>query len=229
MLPLVPYLAVASSILILAGCLVRATRFFAPWEPDVQGPVIGYPRLFRFIGLAGGAMPLVALVIAVFAPLENPGDVAAFVGIVALFTLLAALTILESGMRIVLADSFVWSFAAWRGVRSMPWSSVQGVSYWPRAGWLVLRGTDGTVVRLAAPLTSAWEVVNELRRRLPPELLVEAEQEIRRVMELRARYTSSPLSGDIASQQEPDAQWPPNRPGPPSHPEDNAGASINGS
>lgn len=94
-------------------------------------------------------IPLGITVLMFFQPPKDNGDVAAIIGIYALFAFLAAPLLWESlRFRLVADDEGLACRSPWRGTEYVAWDELEEVSYSLGNAWYVLHAIDGYKFRV---------------------------------------------------------------------------------
>jgi hypothetical protein len=101
-----------------------------------------------------------------------------FVGVFLLSTVIMVREFTE--VRARWSAGVLTSITPWRRERSIRWDRVASVKFSRAASWFVVRGADGTVIRLPTLLGGLRCLVEEMRWRCPPPVQGRIEDEIRR-------------------------------------------------
>lgn len=146
----------------LIGVIVNAVMRYlqrggmeqAELDTDSGHATLAYGPVFKFfcwffvgvgilIGWLGAALPRL---------LDKPplagDDFWGVLGMFLGFTLVGAILVYESGMKIVLDGEKIVAHSPWRGKVQIQWNAVESVRYSQANQWFVVRGRLGTVIRV---------------------------------------------------------------------------------
>jgi hypothetical protein len=94
----------------------------------------------------------------------------------AVVALCAAMVLEFTGVRAEWTDSELTFTSPWGGTRQLRWSEVTEIHYSAAAGRFILRGQNGTKVRLGLFMGGITDLLDDLKRRASPPLVAQVEQ-----------------------------------------------------
>lgn len=161
---------------VVLSLLQRAGRSsVAGLDPADGARVARYPlatRILAWFLIAGGA----ALCFVAMKASAN-----AIVGLaicLAILTAVIALLLEFTFARASWTDKWVVLNSPWRSVRRLAWTEIDEVRFSQAAGWFVLRGRSGVVIRLSMYLGGLTELLSELRQQVAPALMPKVDEAI---------------------------------------------------
>lgn len=73
-------------------------------------------------------------------------------------------------VRVEWTETAVSIASPWAPPRCLPWDQIVEVKYSPSARWFIVRGSDGTRIRLGNLLGGLGELLDEMKRRTSDEV-----------------------------------------------------------